>query len=158
MAPLPRRLKDLCSPALFYFVLSVVGLLLSAFQNMGRRNTYVLGGMTRRVPNTSLVFLVKIVYILFWTWVLNLICKDGYTGVSWFLVLIPFILLFTIVLLLMMSPYQEGMTVNDVMSTVGLNATKKDKESTGKVVKEALTKKTTSKLPSNMGSVGLGGM
>lgn len=154
MAPLPRRLKDLCSPALFYFVLSVVGLLLSAFQNMGRRNTYVLGGMTRRVPNTSLVFLVKIVYILFWTWVLNLICKDGYTGVSWFLVLIPFILLFAIVLLLMMSPYQEGMTLNGAMSAVGLKPTKKDKES----VKEALTKKPKSKLPSNMSSVGLGGM
>jgi len=108
MAPLPRKLKDLCSPALFYFVLSMIGLVISAWENMGRKNIYVLGGMPRRVHSTPLVFLVKILYILFWTWVLNLICKDGHTNVSWFLVLIPFILLFAVVLLLMVSPY-EGM-------------------------------------------------
>jgi H+/Cl- antiporter ClcA len=109
MAPLPKKLKDLCSPALFYFVLSIIGLLISAVQNMGRRNTYILGSMTRQVPNTSLVFLVKLIYILFWTWILNLICKDGHTQISWFLVLIPFILLFSVVLLLMVNPYMEGM-------------------------------------------------
>jgi len=108
MAPLPRKLKDLCSPALFYFVLSMIGLVVSAWENMGRKNIYVLGGMPRRVTSTPLVFLIKIIYILFWTWILNLICKDGYTNVSWFLVLIPFILLFAVVLLLMVSPY-EGM-------------------------------------------------
>ena len=108
MAPLPRKLKDLCSPAQLYFVLSMIGIVMSAWENMGRKNIYVLGGMPRRVPSTPLVFLMKIIYILFWTWVLNLICKDGYTSVSWFLVLIPFILLFAVVLLLMVSPY-EGM-------------------------------------------------
>ena len=96
MAPLPKRLKELCNPALFYFIISVIALVVSALQNVGRKNTYVLGGLTRRVPNTALVFLVKIVYILFWTWILNLICKDGHTGIAWFLVLIPFILLFVI--------------------------------------------------------------
>jgi fatty acid desaturase len=109
MSPLPKRLKDLCSPALFYFVISMLGFVASAWQNMGRRNIYILGGMTRRVPSTALVFLVKIIYVLFWTWILNLICKDGHTGISWFLVLIPFILLFSVVILLMISPVQEGL-------------------------------------------------
>jgi hypothetical protein len=126
MSPLPKRLKDLCTPALVYFVISMIGLVASAWENMGRRDMYILGGMKRRVPSTALVFLVQVVYVLFWTWVLNLICKDGHTGVSWFLVLIPFILLFAIVLLLMVSPMQEGLAkkpmskqVND-MSAVGL--------------------------------------
>jgi hypothetical protein len=128
MAPLPKRLKDLCTPALFYFVISMIGLVASAWENMGRRDMYILGGMKRRVPSTALVFLVQVIYVLFWTWVLNLICKDGHTGISWFLVLIPFILLFAIVLLLMVSPMQEGLAkkpmskqVND-MSSVGLGA------------------------------------
>jgi hypothetical protein len=30
---------------------------------------------------------------LFWTWILNFICKSGYPGVSWFLLLLPYILL-----------------------------------------------------------------
>ena len=127
MAPLPKRLKDLCTPALFYFVISMIGLVASAWENMGRRDMYILGGMKRRVPSTALVFLVQVIYVLFWTWVLNLICKDGHTGISWFLVLIPFILLFAIVLLLMVSPMQEGLAkkpmskqVND-MSDVALS-------------------------------------
>jgi uncharacterized membrane protein len=119
MSPFPKRLKELCSPALFYFVLSMVGLVLAAWQNMGRRNTYVLGGMTRTVPNTGLVFVVKIIYILFWTWILNLICKDGHTSISWFLVLIPFILLFSVVFLLMVSPYAEGLESKDKKGMVG---------------------------------------
>jgi hypothetical protein len=59
------------------------------------------------------VFLVKIVYILFWTWILNLICKDGHTGIAWFLVLIPFILLFVIMGLVMVNPSMlEGMVAD----------------------------------------------
>ena len=105
MAPLPRKLKDLCSPAQFYFVLSMIGLVVSAWENMGRKNIYVLGGMPRRVPSTPLVFLMKIVYILFWTWILNLICRDNRKGFAWFLVLIPFILSF---LLLGVVSSKEG--------------------------------------------------
>ena len=52
-----------------------------------------------------LVFIVKIIYILFWTWVLNLMCKDGHSGIAWFLVLLPFILLFVIMGMVMM--YQK---------------------------------------------------
>jgi len=33
-----------------------------------------------------------------------LICKDGHTGIAWFLVLIPFILLFVIMGLVMVNP------------------------------------------------------
>jgi hypothetical protein len=50
-----------------------------------------------------LVFIIKLIYILFWTWVLNLICKDGHTNISWLLVLLPFILLFVMIGLLMIN-------------------------------------------------------
>ena len=33
------------------------------------------------------------VYIIFWTFILNAICKAGYKSISWFLVLLPFLLL-----------------------------------------------------------------
>jgi hypothetical protein len=141
MAPLPQRIKDLCNPALFYFIISIIGLVASALQNVGRRNTYVLGALTRRVPNTALVFLVKIIYILFWTWILNLICKDGHSTISWLLVLAPFILLFAVVLLMMVSPYIEGMESQmppSAASAVALppTATPKDKKTMETTVKE----------------------
>jgi hypothetical protein len=100
----PKSLKELCTPAYVYFILSVIGLTVSAIQNMGSKGIYKMGMFSARVPSTLLVFLVKIIYILFWTWILNLICKDGHTGVAWFLVLIPFILLFVIMGLVMLNP------------------------------------------------------
>jgi len=96
--------KKLCTPAYVYLVLSIIGLIFSLIQNFGSKKTYKLGLFIARVPSTLLVFVVKIIYILFWTWILNLICRDGHTGIAWFLVLIPFILLFVIVGLVMVSP------------------------------------------------------
>ena len=103
MASLIKSLKDLCTPSLVYFVISIVSLLFVLLQNYGNRHSYNLGSFSCRVPNTAIVFIVKIIYILFWTWILNLICKDGYTTVSWLLVLFPFILLFVILGLIMLN-------------------------------------------------------
>lgn len=103
MAPLPRSLKELCNPALLYFIISIVALVLVALQNLGNRSSYNVGSFSCRVPSTIMVFMVKFIYILFWTWVLNLICKDGHTGLSWLLVLLPWVLLFVIMGLLMLN-------------------------------------------------------
>jgi hypothetical protein len=103
MAAFPKTLKELCTPAMIYFVISMVALAMVLLQNLGNRNSYHVGSFSCRVPNTALVFIVKLVYILFWTWVLNLICKDGHTGISWLLVLLPWILLFVMIGLLMLN-------------------------------------------------------
>ena len=101
----PNKLSELCAPSYVYFIMSVLMIAMSAVQNMGNSNKYILGMFSCRVPSCILVFIVKVLYILFWTWVLNLMCKDGHSGIAWFLVLIPFILLFIIVGLVMM--YQK---------------------------------------------------
>ncbi len=90
-------------PALIYFVLSIVTLILVLLQNLGNNNSYHIGHFSCRVPSTSLVFIVKLIYILFWTYVLNLICKDGHIGISWLLVLLPWILLFLIIGVIMLN-------------------------------------------------------
>lgn len=96
-------LKKLCMPALFYLVISVLGLLMVIFQNVGNNNVLAIGSYNSRVPNTALIITIKAICILFWTWVLNLICKAGYKEVSWFLVLLPFILLFFMMWVVMSS-------------------------------------------------------
>lgn len=92
----PRRLKDLCTPALFYFVVSMLGFLVILFHNIGNKHTLHLGNYKANVSSTLLIFILKLIYILFWTWILNLICKDGKSGIAWFLVLIPFVLAFVV--------------------------------------------------------------
>ena len=104
----PKKLKELCTPAFLYFSLAMLGVLVSVVQNLGNSRRYNLGMLSTSVPSTFLVFVVKIIYILFWTWVLNLMCKDGHKEIAWFLVLIPFILLFLIMGSMMGGSSYEG--------------------------------------------------
>lgn len=99
----PTKLKELCRPSLVYFIISMVALALLFIQNIGNTSSYHVGSFSCRVPNTMVVFIAEFIYILFWTWILNLICKDGHSGISWLLVLFPFILLFVMIGLLMLN-------------------------------------------------------
>jgi hypothetical protein len=103
MADFPKQMKGLCTPAALYFAISMIALALVLFQNLGNTNSYHVGAFSCRVPNTAAVFVAKLLYILFWTYVLNLICKDGHMGLSWLLVLLPWILLFVMMGILMMN-------------------------------------------------------
>ena len=103
MAEFPKSLKELCTPAFIYFIFSMIALILVLFQNLGNVNNYNVGCFSCRVPNTAAIFIVKLIYILFWTYILNLICKDGHKTLSWLLVLLPWILLFVIMGILMLN-------------------------------------------------------
>jgi hypothetical protein len=93
-------IKDLCTPSYVYLVISTIAVIVMAIQNFGNINTYCVGSLTCVVGSTALVFAIKVLYILFWTWILNLICKAGVPQLAWFLVLLPFILFFILVALL----------------------------------------------------------
>lgn len=99
--PKATGLRNLCSPALFYLVVSLSALLVMFLQNSTNEKVYCLGHYSCDVPSVFLIFVVKILYILFWTWVLNLICRDGYPIVSWVLVLLPIVLFFVLIGLMM---------------------------------------------------------
>ncbi len=95
--------RQLCTPASIYFAISIIFLITVAFQNYGNVHTYCLGVHECNVPNTNMVFVIKLVYILFWTWILNLMCNSGASGIAWFIVLIPFILMFILLSMVMFS-------------------------------------------------------
>ena len=99
----PRSLKELCKPALLYFIISMVSMVVLLVQNLGNSGSYNIGCFSCDVPSTVVVFIVKLVYILFWTWILNLMCKDGHSGISWFLVLLPVILLFVLIGMMLLN-------------------------------------------------------
>lgn len=109
-----KGLRNLCTPSYIYLVVSVIALVVMMYQNMGNVDKYCLGSYSCNVSSTAMIFIIKAVYILFWTWVLNLICKAGATGVAWFVLLLPLILLF--VLLAGMMFYEnskEGMSTEN---------------------------------------------
>ena len=103
MAPFPKTLKELCTPALIYFIISILALIMLLLQNLGNNSMYNVGSFSCNVPNTAIIFIIKLLYILFWTYILNLICKDGHTGISWLLLLFPFLLFFVIIGIIMIN-------------------------------------------------------
>ena len=68
--------SKLCSPALLYLVLSAISIFIAFFHKF-----------------QIMTLVVKTVFVLLWTWFLNFLCSKGHTGISWFLVLLPFILM-----------------------------------------------------------------
>jgi len=96
-------LKNLCTPAYVYLVISGIALVIMFSQNVGNFNVYCLGTYNCNVYNTSVIFIIKIFYVFFWTWILNLMCSGGYTDVAWLFVLLPFILMFIIIGLMLIS-------------------------------------------------------
>lgn len=78
---LSATFKSLCLPSKVYLVLAFIGIIVSV--------------LFPTISKFSLLFqLIHLVYIIFWTWILNLICKAGYKVISWILVLAPFVLVF----------------------------------------------------------------
>lgn len=88
---------SLCTPAFIYILLSSIGIIIIAYQNYGNQNLYCVGNVNCPVQSTTPIFIAKILYVLFWTFVLNTLCSYGYYKLSWFILLLPFILFFVVV-------------------------------------------------------------
>ena len=88
---------SLCTPAFIYILLSSIGIIIIAYQNYGNQNLYCVGNVNCPVQSTTPIFIAKVLYVLFWTFVLNTLCSYGYYKLSWFILLLPFILFFIVV-------------------------------------------------------------
>jgi len=77
-----NSISHICTPAMLYLVLSIIT---------------ILGAMMTDFSVISI--LVKAIFVLIWTWFLNFLCSKGYGGISWFLVLLPFIMIIVVLVL-----------------------------------------------------------
>ena len=96
-------LNKLCTPAHAYFIISVVSLVIMAIQNLGNVNKYCVGNYECRVTSTLGVFAVKMLYVVFWTWALNTLCRAGYKRLSWFVFLLPFVSMFVLIAIMFLN-------------------------------------------------------
>jgi hypothetical protein len=71
-----KDFSKLCTPAKIYFGIAVVAMIFS-----------LLNGAS------VMAEFWKIVFAFIWTFVLGWLCKKGYTSISWFLVLLPYIIM-----------------------------------------------------------------
>ena len=69
-------LSKLCTPAMLYLVLAAISIVIGVFQKF-----------------QFFSLLIKVVFVAAWTWFLNFLCSKGYKAISWFLVLLPFLIM-----------------------------------------------------------------
>ena len=81
--------KKLCTPAMLYFVVSVVTILIALFSGV-----------------KFIALAMKAVFVIIWTFLLNLLCNKGYKSISWFLVLFPYVVM---LLAFFMTSFKEGL-------------------------------------------------
>lgn len=94
---MPKTIKkglidSLCTPSYVYLVISTVTIILLMIQNRGNTDVLCAGNFRCNVGSTSLLFLFNFSYIVFWTFVLDSICKAGHKSISWFIVIFPYVL------------------------------------------------------------------
>ena len=96
----------LCSPAKFYLVISLVSLLLIVIQNIGSPGKLCLGSYSCTSNHVPAFVIGNAIYIMFWTWILDIICK-GSPSLSWIVVLLPFIAMFIMMALILFTGMQS---------------------------------------------------
>jgi hypothetical protein len=96
-----KRFEELCTPAKLYFVLAVLSCIIALFNGVGFMHVAV---------NLIIAFL--------WTAALSWICGKGFTGISWFLVLLPYI-----VMLLVFFKISKDISKSQIMMVVPPSAT-----------------------------------
>ena len=90
--------KNLCAPAQIYLALSILTTLTMCFQNIGNSNIYACGLLKTRTPIHNMVYIaLQFIYVIIWTYLLNMLCKKGFKTMSWILLLIPYIIMFILI-------------------------------------------------------------
>ena len=67
---------SLCSPALLYLIIGIISIVSMVYSKTDMQTVAMKG-----------------LFIALWTWFLNFLCSKGHEGISWFLVILPFIVM-----------------------------------------------------------------
>jgi len=71
-----KAFSKLCTPAKIYFGIAIFTSIFALFRGIS------FGAV-----------LMKLVFAFFWTYILGWLCSKGYSSISWFLVMLPYVVL-----------------------------------------------------------------
>lgn len=94
-----KDFSKLCTPARIYFAIAVIAAVIGLFNGL-----------------TIMMAFWKLLFAFIWTHVLGWLCDKGYTSISWFLVLLPYI----IIVLAMFNIYHVTHEQRQLMRSVQL--------------------------------------
>jgi hypothetical protein len=71
------KTSNLCTPAFIYFIISFIYLIINSLKKFD-----------------IMSIIVNIIFIILWSFLLNFLCKMGYSIISWLIIILPFFILF----------------------------------------------------------------
>jgi hypothetical protein len=71
-----KNFSKLCTPAKIYFAIAVIAIIFALFNGV-----------------SLMLAFTKLLFAFIWTFVLGWLCDKGYSSISWFLVLLPYIVI-----------------------------------------------------------------
>jgi hypothetical protein len=88
-------LSNLCTPSKLYFIISLILLAVSLYYDLTRneKDKICLGKINCKVESKPVFYTLNILFILLWAFILNMLCRFGWSKLSWFLFLFPYIIL-----------------------------------------------------------------
>ena len=94
--------SNLCTPAKLYFIISLILLVVSLYYDITRneKDKICLGNLSCKIESKPIFYILNILFILIWAFILNLLCRFGWSKLSWFLFLFPYIILGIIFLMI----------------------------------------------------------
>jgi len=101
-----KKFNSLCGPAQLYAFISILSILALAVQNGKNKkdNRYCAGHFECDLNFSKwAMVIIQLLYVLFWTIILDSLCKNGYKNFSWILVLIPYVMFFIILAFFMLG-------------------------------------------------------
>ena len=119
-------LQKLCSPSLLFLLVSIAILVVSFFQNISFHSSVSLGKVKNELQMTSIVYVFVAIGIVFWTFLIDKMCKSGYSQLSWGLFVVPLsIVIGILALLLFMQGFSVSMKFNNEAFEFQMNVDKK---------------------------------
>jgi hypothetical protein len=88
-----KEFSKLCTPAKIYFAIAVIASIIALVNGVG-----------------IVAVFVKLLFAFVWTYILAFLCNKGYQSLSWFLVLLPYIvILLGVIGVMKLTSSQRGM-------------------------------------------------
>ena len=86
---------NLCLPSKLYMIIGIILLILSYYHDTKTNDDekICLGSLKCAIKNKPAYYGLNVMFILFWAWFLNLLCRYGWGKTAWFIFLFPYVLM-----------------------------------------------------------------
>ena len=86
---------NLCLPSKLYMIIGIILLAISYYYDMKTNDEekICLGNVKCAIKNKPAYYALNVFFILFWAWLLNMLCRYGWNKSAWFIFLFPYVIM-----------------------------------------------------------------